>query len=523
MRVREQRGWKAAVGLPALVLYFLAAGCGGPLTFRYHLAASPQTLDPTATGYSYSLAIIDRLFDGLMRLDRESNLPVYDLAIAHTVSLDGLVYEFRLADEARFHHGRRVEAADVKDSWTRLLASAKASQATLLFDLIEGADAFREGRATSVAGIETVGSDIVRVRLREPFGPFLYVLAHPSMSIVPREEVERPRFGRQPVGSGPFRFHAWPSEDRVELAAFPEHHRRPPQVDKLVYRIVPDAQEALRLYRQGELDLVTQLPSDSVATLRQTLSPDLRIFPGSAWYGFCFEGRQPPFDDPRVRRALSLVIDREALVETLGELQYMACSSFLPQIVPGQDPGRLGTGYDPDEARRLLAEAGFPEGRGFPSQVYGTRDEERDRRVGRFLTAAFAELGLDIQLRLLSSDALQKAIVQERSLPIHRLGWGGQYPDPEPFLRPLFYSKPEGWYRNEQVDKALDRARTASDFATRLDLYLQAEEQIVQDAPCVALYHANGAILLRPEWRGIPVGHNSLALEIELARWDEDG
>ncbi len=518
--------------LAALSLALLAAGLGAcetrepaPLVFRYHLSAAPTTLDPARGEDAYSAGVIDRLFDGLMRLDRVGNVPEPELAQSYAVSDDGLVYEFHLHPGARFHNGREIRAADVKYSWQRVLAPQTGSPRAWLFELVAGAGAFRAGKADAVAGIEAPSPAVVRVRLREPFAPFLYHLTDFAASIVPREEVERlgEGFGRRPIGSGPFRFVAWEDDARVELAATGDGRRPRPQVDRLIYQAIPDGQEALQRYQDGQLDLVSWLPSGSLTALQQSYSSDLRIFPGAYWFGFCMRCDQPPFDDPRVRRALALAVDRNALVRELGEAQYTAIVGFLPQAVPGHDPATLNDGYDPDRARALLAAAGFPGGAGFPRQVYATRTGELDAKVAQSLSAAFAELGLVVGSDAMAFSALVEAW-RERSVSLFRLGASGEYPDPEPYLRSLFHSQGQSnhmAYDNAETDRLLDAAHAESDASRRRELYREAEKLIIRDAPCVGLYQLTEAILLHPRWTDIPIGFDGAYLEIERARLAE--
>ena len=517
--------WLAAAF--ALLLALLWTGCGDrasqPVTFRYHLVLSPSTLDPARTSDVYSSGVIDRLFDGLMRLDRVRNEPVCELAESYTLSPDRLTYEFHLVPGARFHNGRPIRASDFKFSWERVLASATESPTAWLFELIEGADAFRRGEAKSVKGIEALDASRLRVRLVAPFASFIYHLANPAASVVPREEVLRlgDDFERQPGGSGPYRFVSW-EENRVELAAFDDHVRHVPQIERLVYEVVTDRNEALRRYQAGELDLLSTIPAGSLSSLQQTFPSDLHLFPGTDWYGFCFRCDQAPFDDPRVRRAFSLAVDRDALIRELGPLRFTAALGFLPRGIPGHDPATLRHGYDPERARALLAEAGYLGGEGFPKQTYAMGTLVRS---ARFLVAALSELGIPVEYRSMAFGDRLKARDEGR-LSFYRFGWGGEYPDPEPYLRPLFHSRGADnsmAYSNPEVDRLLDDARVVSDAAKRLALYQSAERLILRDAPCAGLYQTMEAILLRLRWKNIPVGYNSNYLEIELARMAKGG
>ncbi len=484
-----------------------------PVTFRYQLASAPNTLDPAQMGYLYSAAVIDRIFDGLLRLDRVHATPQPELAESYTVSADGLVYEFRLRNNARFHNHRPVRAADVKYSWERVLAPETDSPSAWFLDLIAGVRDFRDGSADHVSGIEVVDRFVVRVRLRKPFAPFPYHLAFAGLSIVPPEAVE-PSF--RPLGSGPFRFVRWKGQ-QIELAAFEDHPTRPPEVDRLVFQVIP-GHDALQLYFNGELDLVSQIPSGSLGLLKQTHPRDLHIFPDIGWYGFCFRCDQPPFDDIRLRRAFALAVDREELTRDLGELQYAPVRGFLPATLPGHDLQPEGAQRDPERAGQLLAAAGFAGGQGLPPQVLITK---ADDDYAPFVVASLAQLG--VAIRAEPGWFIDEAFSGKYRL--FRRGWVGDYPDPEPYLRPLFHSDGSAnytAYSNPAVDRLLDAAQIEQDPALRHSLYQRAEATIIADAPCVPLFEKTQAILLRPCWQGIPVGYEAKALEIELARQKPD-
>ncbi|XP_020908428.1 uncharacterized protein LOC110246427, partial [Exaiptasia diaphana] len=186
-------------------LVVLSVGCDAPnepepKVFRYQLTSAPATLDPALAGDTASGGVIDRLFDGLMKLDRSTDQPVADLAEPFLLSDDGLVYSFQLKSGVLFHSGRPIQASDYRASWERLLAPENDSPNAWLFELVEGAEAFRNGTVDTVSGIEVEDPYVLRIRLVRPFAPFPYHLAAPAASVVPIEDVVRlgGDFERQP-------------------------------------------------------------------------------------------------------------------------------------------------------------------------------------------------------------------------------------------------------------------------------------------------------------------------------------
>lgn len=493
-----------------------------PVTFRYHFNEVPVSLDPAKQLDVYSSGVIDRIFDTLTRLDRVSGHPEPGLAESYTVSDDGLTYELRLRPEARFHNGRRVLAEDVRYSWERLLDPTTKSPAAFLLEMIDGAAAFQAGKAESITGLEVPSPAVLRVRLAVPFGPFLAHLAFPSTAVVPREEVERlgDAFARQPLGSGPYRFVEWVEDFRIVLERFDDHGLHEPEVERLIYEVVSSESEALGMFRRGQFDLLSQVPIGQQSELRQTQSSHLRWFPGLSWGGFCFRTDQPPFDDPKVRRAFALAVDRDALARQLGELQFTPGLGILPQGVLGHSPETMARGYDPDRARDLLAEAGYPEAEGFPFLTYTTLLSERSEKIAKVLVTFLADLGIEAEYKMMGLDSMTKTISKGEARFFLR-AWGAGYPDPELLTRPLFHSQGTNndfAYGNPEVDRLLDLARIEIEPQKRNTLYSRVEALVLEDAPCVPLYQDNVVILLQDHWHDPPLGYSSAVIEIERIR-----
>lgn len=512
---------RAAVLLAVLII--LASACTPPkrepVVFRYQIAARPDSLDPAHSADVYSGGVVDRMFEGLTRLDRVRGVPAPHLAATVEVDEDGLVYTFHLREGARFHNGRPVLASDVKRSWERVLDPATGSPWTWLLDAIDGAAERHAGTAAEVAGIEVEDPSLVRVRLTEPVGTFLYLLAQTGASIVPVEEVERlgAAFGEHPVGSGPFRF-AGRADDVVTLEAVADHRTGAPEVDHLEFVTIADPRRALREFQAGHLDLVSELPGDSIDALKQTFAAELRVFPGAEWRGLCFACGRAPFDDVRLRRAIALAVDRGAQTRIVGPAKAGVLAGLLPETVPGFRLRPAPT-VDRAEARRLLAEVAAATGGGPGVLVLTTRSNELDLALAERMAEDLAAVGLEVRLESMPA-AEQISAVDDGRLDFFRFGWVGDYPDAEAYLRPLFRTGSESnyfAYSDPTVDDLLDRARREVGRAERIALLQEAEARILADAPCVPVLQVSEAVLIRDRWQGIPVGYKRTYLEIELA------
>ncbi len=493
-----------------------------PLTFRYHLGAPLVSLDPARATDLYSMAVIDRLFDGLLRFDLNTHQLVPELAGSYEVSEGGRVYDFFLVDSAHFHHGRPVVAADVKYSWERLFLQEVKPPFAQTLSLLEGADAVARGEAQQITGLEVLAEHHLRVRLMEPSPTFLLQIAQPSATVVPREEAERlgTRFEREPIGSGPFRFAASVGGSHVELKRWGQSARPLPEVEVLIFRIVADEHEALKLFKKGELDLVSRLPVNLTPEELDSVSDRLHKTPGLAWTGFCVRSDRPPFDDVRLRRALSLAIDRGPLVERLGATAYLAAASYLPPTIPIHDPSHLDAAYDLSRAQNLLEEAGFPSGQGLQEIVYATRPNAVDDLITNHIVDSLTSLGLNVRPVAMEFSALIDAIHEGR-YDMFRWSWVGDYPDPEAYFHAGFQSNgPSNMmgFSDPAIDALLKQAEREVDPQQREQLFRQIDTDLLQQMPCVNLLYRTERVLLSKSWDGLMIG-NPFLVEVEKARF----
>ncbi|HBH04829.1 MAG TPA: ABC transporter substrate-binding protein, partial [Candidatus Rokubacteria bacterium] len=427
---------KAAV-LTVVVLAALAGAAargeaprpGG--TLRAVFSADPPTLDPAQATDTTSSAVIRQVFDGLLELD-ETLTPVPALARSVRVSPDGRVYTFALRPGVRFHNGRELRAADVKYSFER----AAKGKRPWVFEKIAGARDFTKGAAGAIAGVRVVDDLTVELRLDRPFAPFLHLMAYDAAAVVPRDEVERrgPGFASHPVGTGAFRFVSWRRDDQVVLERFPGHFRGPAPLERVVFRIIPAEITRFNEYRAGQLDL-TDIPTGQCRSVQA--DPQLRgeaaVWPTLGTHGLRFNVEKPPFSDARLRRALAHAIDPTIVVERLLEGCVHPARGILPPALPGYSPAIRRPPLDRERAKRLLAEAGYPGGRGLGPIAFNFNTGDLNQRIAEVLQAQLREIGVALELRRLDWAAHIK-VVDDGSAVFFRQGWIADYPDPENFL-----------------------------------------------------------------------------------------
>jgi peptide/nickel transport system substrate-binding protein/oligopeptide transport system substrate-binding protein len=513
---------RAAIAAALLVLLHAAAPSAGAAaakpggTLRMVFVSDPPTLDPAHATDLTSSAVIRQVFDALLELD-EKLVPAPALAERWTVSPDQRTYTFHLRRGAKFHNGREVRAADVKYSFER----AARGKRPWVFEKLIGAKEFIKGSATEIAGVHLVDDATVELRLERPFAPFLHLIAYDAASIVPREEADKrgAGFASHPVGTGAFRFVSWRRDDQVVLERFAEHFRGPAHLERVVFRVIPAEATRFNEYVAGQLD-VTDIPTGRCRALQtdSKLKSDVAIWPTLGTSALRFNVERAPFTDARVRRAIAHAVDPSIIVERLLEGCVTPAQGIVPPVLSGWTATAKRLPLDRERARSLLAEAGFPGGRGLGRLAYHFNTSDANQRIAEVLQAQLKEIGVTLELRRLDWAAHIK-VVDDGSAGFFRQGWIADYPDPENFLTVLFHSRNVGApgntsrYRNAVVDRLLDEADTTPPGAPRMKRYQDAEQVILDDAAWISLYHYASRALIRPHVKGLERSPQSTAPE----------
>ena len=492
----------------------VAAKPGG--TLRMVFMADPPTLDPAHATDLTSSAVIRQVFDALLELD-EKLVPAPALAERWTVSADHRAYTFHLRRGAKFHNGREVRATDVKYSFER----AARGKRPWVFEKLVGAREFIQGGAPEIAGVRVVDDATVELRLERPFAPFLHLIAYDAASIVPREEADRrgAGFASHPVGTGAFRFGSWRRDDQVVLERFAEHFRGPANLERVVFRVIPAEATRFNEYAAGQLD-VSDIPTGRCRALQADpkLKADVAIWPTLGTSALRFNVERAPFTDARVRRAIAHAIDPAIIVNRVLEGCVAPAQGIVPPVLAGWTATAKRLPLDRERARSLLAEAGFPGGRGLGPLAYHFNTGDLNQRIAEALQAQLKEVGVALELRRLDWAAHIK-VVDDGSAGFFRQGWIADYPDPENFLTVLFHSRNVGppgntsRYRNPAVDRLFDEADTMAPGAQRVKRYQEAEQVILDDAAWVSLYHYASRALIKPHVKGLERSPQSTAPE----------
>jgi peptide/nickel transport system substrate-binding protein/oligopeptide transport system substrate-binding protein len=487
------------VGAPPALAPSIAHGAGEPAVreggvYRRPLGNDPATLDPVRVSDLYGRAVTEQIFDGLVQFDQTLSVTP-SLARYWRASRDGLVWTFTLRQGVHFHHGRELTSDDVVFSLSRILDPKIQSGASELFSGIEGAQEFREGRASQVSGLRAVDRYTVQVTLREASTPFVSVLALGHAKVVPRDVVEKrgDAFGREPVGTGPFQFSSWERKKEIVLTANRDYFGGAPRLALVVYRIYPGelSDVMCRDFDRGELEESPVPPVCRAKVSDPRYQYVRRVTFSVRFYGL--QTRLKPLADVRVRRAIAHAIDRDALLNDVFAGRFQPAPGILPPGMPGYNPQIKPMGHAPARARELLREAGYPEGRGLaPITLWSGARSERLERELEMVTRQLAAVGIRSEVRFETDWPTFSRQLAEGRLPMFVYAWYADVPEPDNFLSRLFYSRsPRNLtgYTNPVVDNLLLQARAEKELERRSNVYRRAEQIIIDDAPVIPIWH----------------------------------
>lgn len=489
------------------------AGASKEGIFRYPIVTNPTTLDPAKVEDGDTIDLLQQVYEGLVAWGPNNEVEPR-LAESWEVSPDGTVYTFKLRSGVKFHNGQTMTSADVK--WSIERACNPKIQSTVadayMGDIIGLKDVV-DGKATEIKGIETPDPNTVIIRIDKPRPYWLGKFTYLSSAILPKGGVPADAAITKPeemVGTGPFKVTEFVPQQLVRLEAFADYHGGAPKLKGVERRVVKDAATRLSMYRTGEIDLL-MLERQDVPALQKDpeLSKHLKFFDRPAiWYIGLNQKAYPEFKDKRLRQAIAMAIDRNVIVnEVLGGINKVA-ESVIPPAVPGHREKAAIYPYNPEEAKKLLAEAGFgPGGKALPPLQLMFREQRPDIQAVAVAVAGQLKQNLGVEPQLVTKEWGAYLEMRNREeLPFFHMRWAADYLDPENFVTFFFasygYENKIG-YNNPAVDELTKKADVMPNSPERLKLYQQAEDIALQDAVFIPIYFQRDAELIRPSVKGL--------------------
>lgn len=514
--------------------------------FRFVSAVDHNTLDPQKMSWLHDIRIADCLFEPLVRISLPSTEVEPGVAESWQISEDGKTYTFHLRENAKWSNGDPVTSSDFAYAWRRILMPDFAGDYAQLFFPIVGAEDFfnfrnsqldkiraegsKDGGTTELkealaffdanVGIKTPDLQTIEVTLKEPTPYYLELFAFaPFMPNHTRSLAENsnvnpqtgmleldPTYWTDPamiVGNGPYVLNRQRLKVDTHLKANPHYWNRAKMRNtSILERVIGEPETAILAYDRGEVDYLPDIPTagDLAADLLASNRPDVHMQTWAGTYFYSFncnptfdDGSKNPLHDPRVRRALSMAIDRQEIVNSVTRMKQPIARSFIPPgALPGYEPPvDAGATYNIAEARKLLAEAGYPDGKGLTGLTILYNTDGGHENIALRLSKIWQEqLGVTIKPESLEVKSFRERLKNQR-YTIARASWIGDYRDATTFLD-KFQSKGgnnDAKFNNAEYDRLLAEAAAEQDVDARLRLLEQAERILLEEQPIAPIYH----------------------------------
>jgi ABC-type transport system substrate-binding protein len=468
----------------------------------------PSFIDPVNAQESEGVEVVSNIFDGLVTLDPITVELKPAVAESWEPNADASVWTFHLRQGSKFHNGREVVAQDFKYAFERIVDPESKSEIAYHFDPVKGVKEVQDGTTKEISGVKVIDDYTLEITLLAPWADFVYVLAHPAYVPVPKEEVDKDpaAFAEQPVGNGPFMMDGpWQHDQLIKVVRFDDYYGDKALLDGVNFQVFQDEETAFLEFRAGNVDFTHIPPGQIEATKAEfgesddgyTSAPGKQVLIGKeiATYFVGLNVTIPPMDNPDVRRAMSLAINREAMNETVYEGVREVASGFVPPNLPGAQPGGFPySKYDVEQAKELLAKAGYPNGEGLPTLTLGLNSGAGHEEPMQLVQADLKAIGINVEFE--ATEFAQYLDARDAGKwPLYRAGWIADYPTMDNFLYPLFHTGSadnDSFYSNPAVDTALEEARQVTDNEERYTALANVEKMVGEDAPVIPLnYYAH--------------------------------
>lgn len=486
-------------------------GCGGGTTSEttdgsakteliVAQGADAKSLDPHATNDQPSSRIMKQMYETLV--DQNEKMELQPGLAESWTKLDETTYEFKLKQGVKFHNGEELKASDVKFTMLRALESPNVGH-------IVG--------AIDPAKIEIVDDYTIKIGTAEPFAPLLAHLAHTGASILNEKAVTEAgeNYGQQPVGTGPFKFVSWTNGDNIVFEGFEDYHNGAPKLTKVTFRSIPENTNRTIELETGGVDLVYEVDPNDVTRVEENEDLVLQRTANLSTVYIGFNCQKAPFDNVKVRQAVNMALDTDAIIESVMKGVGAPAKGPLGSMVWASNQNLEPYSYDVEKAKALLAEAGYPDG--FETTIWTNENQQR-MDIAEIAQNQLSAIGIKAEVNVMEWGAyLDGTAKGEHDMFI--LGWVTVTGDPDYGLYPLFHSSQFGdagnrtFYSNPEVDSLLDKARNSADPKEREDAYMKVQQIVRDDAPWAFLNTGEYIDGMTKNLKGFvqhPAGHHRL-------------
>jgi len=486
-----------------LIIGISLTAFGAQKEVSWQCEAEPPSLDPCLATDNISINMCENLFLGLTDLAFDINTSETvikpELATSWEVSEDGLVWAFHMRKDVVWSDGKPVTAHDIEYAVRRTCDPATASNYAYVLYIIKGAKEVNTGEITDLShiGVKAVDDYTVQFALNHPAGYFPSIAGMWVARPVPRWTIEK--YGEKwseaenIVTNGPYLLKEWKHEDEIVMVKNPDYYDADKvDIDVVHNVIIVETSTAMAMYEAGELDS-TQCPLEDIDRVKAdpVLSKEYVNMPDVVTYYYGFNNTKPPMDNPLVRKAFSAAINRQALIDFIlkgGQLPAttFTCPGLFGHIAPAEG---VGIGYDPEAAKKYLADAGYPGGEGLPEITLMFNTSEQHAKIAQAIQQMWKET-LGVEVNLTNQEwGVYLDTLSEDAPQIFRLGWGADYADANNFVYEVFHSTDSDnriKWSNAEFDRTVEQAAREIDPAKRYELYKRAEQILCEEEAAMA-------------------------------------
>lgn len=497
---------------------------GGTINFVAPYGSSFATLDVQASMATQDEFYAKGVHRALYAWDGETNKPVLDLATEVTTSEDGLTYTYKLREDAFFHNDKPLTADDIIYSYERIMTPAKGYPGARYISNIKGATQYGEGKADTISGLKKIDDHTLEITYTDPIDPS-FLLMQANTTIYPKDEADKDSFQSHPIGLGPYKFAEYIPGSRLTVEKFDKFYKEgEPHADKINIMIMSEASARDVAFRNKEVDVSILGPAQYVAYLADPeLSKNIlevaEVYTRLVGFNMDFE----PFKDKRVRQAINHAIDSDLIIKRLAKDKAYRAVSWLPSSSPAFDETKQPYAYDPEKAKALLAEAGYPDG--FEFELTATQNESWGLTIVEAIIPMLDKVGIKVKAKPVESAVLSEVIPAG---DFQAFMWSLQSgPDPLTAMQCFHSETPQSAcnyynFKNVEYDKLFDAAKLAKTEEEKNDLLKQANNLLQEEAP-VWFFNYNKAVMAYQPWlHGLQPNSMELAIQAYEKLWVDD-